>query len=666
MERVHYFRYMAIKSGCFVFLAFAFSFPGILRSEAPPPVEVFFRSPEFSDFRISPDGKTLAVLAPYEGYMNLAVIDLETRQPRIITGEKKSIDFFRWANSERLIYSMATGDTSSSSQYYAGGLFGINKDGTDLDVLVYPFRAEARGTRERNQELGYANLFQKDDEYIMVTNHQRRREYPDLFKLNVDTAQTSVYLRNPDRISGFFYNGAGEPVGGVEIDEQISLTYFSYDKDREESWKKIRYFEEDYQAINPLGYSEKDEERLLLVSSNHEADTQNLYFFNVDTAEFGEPVLQDETYDLKGSALSVPGEDRIGGVVVEKAKPEKHFFNAGLERFQEVLDATLPDTFNQLISVDEEGRIGVVESFSDRQAPKYYLVDMKEGKFEPLADSRRWLEGIELVEQQPVTFEARDGWPLHGYLYLPHHYEKGEKVPLVVNPHGGPWARDTWGIRWWLDLEPQYLASRGFAVLQVNFRGSTGYGKEHLKQSFKNLERMHNDVIDGVRWAIEEGIADPDRLGIMGASWGGYATMTALAKEPEMFQFGVNFFGVVDIPEHIRTYKEWDRVEGYNYWTRRIGDPGDEEDRAMLEEWSAIHHIEKIQAPVFIYHGKDDRNVDIEQSRMLVSELKKYDKPYEFVYRTDEMHAAFNEENRIDLYRQLDEFLKPFAPIKSQ
>jgi len=279
-------------------------------------------------------------------------------------------------------------------------------------------------------------------------------------------------------------------------------------------------------------------------------------------------------------------------------------------------------------------------------------------RLEILAKTRPWLDDYELCGHIPISYEARDGRKIHGYLTLPKTYEPGKPVPLIVNPHGGPWARDVWGIWSWFDLEPEFYASRGFAVLKVNFRGSTGYGKDHLESSFKNMEDMHYDVIDGVLWAIDQGYADKNKVGIAGASWGGYATMVGITKNPEIFQFGINIFGVVDLVEHINTYNQWDREEGYEYWLRRIGDPKIPEDKENLEEWSAINYLERIDDPVFVYHGLRDGNVDIEQSRMLIRRLNRLGKDVTDIIRTEEAHSMADEDNRIDLYNEIDAFLE--------
>ena len=238
---------------------------------------------------------------------------------------------------------------------------------------------------------------------------------------------------------------------------------------------------------------------------------------------------------------------------------------------------------------------------------------------------------------------------------------RGEKNhPLVLHPHGGPWARDDYRF----NPELQYFANRGFAVLQVNFRGSAGLGREHMMAGRKQFGlTMQDDLIDGVKWAIAEGYADPARVGVYGASYGGYATMVALTKTPEMFQWGINYVGVVDLIEHINWYKDdVDRETAYNYWVEMVGDPKDPTEAAMLREHSPILFVDRIKVPLFLIHGTQDFQVAVEQTFMLQRALDAAKVPYSINIRKDEGHGYRKEENVIELYKEFDTFLAPFMP----
>lgn len=630
--------------------------PSALMAELPgsqlAPLEDYFRNPQFNQFKLSPDGKTLAMLAPFEGYMNIYVDDLEDEAPpQALTQEDIDITGFNWVNNERLLYSMNQYTFGSFERRYSGGLFAVNKDGTELEALVIPMRY-----RNSTNSIQFMDRYDADPEKIMVSNNQRRREHPDVFLMDVYTGGMTRLFNNPARINGYFVDECGRVRFGTSADEKVKIKQY-YRTPTKDEWIVLEEDAEDYEVGQPVYINCHN--HLGIVSSNDGRDRRALFRKNFLTGKIDdEPFLEDAVYDIDATVKTAIGGQGIVAIRYEAEKPKLVYLDKSHQQIQDMLDQALPDTFNEVMDSDDAGKRVIVRAMSDRKPVSYYLLHLEEMRLEPLWPTRPWLAEEELVETRPIQYEARDGRIIHGYLTLPRQWKEGNPVPLIANPHGGPWARDTWGLRFWYDYEQQYYANRGFAVLKMNFRGSTGYGKDHLESSFKDLQSMHEDVIDGVRWAIAEGYADAEKVGIGGGSWGGYATMTALVKNPEMFQFGINFFGVVDLIEQIKTYRQWDRDQGYEYWIRRAGDPSIEEDREHLEAWSPINELENLDDPVFIYHGVRDFNVDIEQSRVLVRELKKLDKEHTAVFRTDEAHSAFDEENRIDLYRQLEQFLR--------
>jgi dipeptidyl aminopeptidase/acylaminoacyl peptidase len=269
-------------------------------------------------------------------------------------------------------------------------------------------------------------------------------------------------------------------------------------------------------------------------------------------------------------------------------------------------------------------------------------------KLTKLADIAPWLDEKELVEMKPISYRSRDGLTMHGYLTLPR--GGGKNLPLIVNPHGGPWARDEWTY----NSEVQFLANRGYAVLQVNFRGSTGYGREFWEASFKQWgKKMQDDVSDGVAYAIREGIADPKRVAIYGASYGGYATLAGLAFTPELYACGVDYVGVSNLFTFLKTIPP--------YWKpmldmlhEMVGHP--ERDKALLEEASPVMHAGKIRAPLLIAQGAKDPRVNVDESDQMVAALKKRGVDVEYLLKENEGHGFLNEENRFEFYEAMERF----------
>jgi dipeptidyl aminopeptidase/acylaminoacyl peptidase len=303
------------------------------------------------------------------------------------------------------------------------------------------------------------------------------------------------------------------------------------------------------------------------------------------------------------------------------------------------------------VSTTRDETKAIFLSTTDRNPGTYYLLDTAALRLKKLFDLAEWIHPQEMAPMKPMEYKARDGLTIHGYLTLPLG-GSGKNLPLVVNPHGGPSARDVWEF----DPGVQFLANRGYAVLQVNFRGSTGYGKSFLKAGFREWGlKQQDDITDGVKWVIDQGIADPKRVCIFGASYGGYAALIGLEQTPELYRCGISYAGVTDI---IRTLKkslpELKIAEAMAI--EQIGDV--KEDKAHLKDVSPLAHVDKIQVPVFLAHGEYDRRVPIETARDLARALKKQGKLYDFMVRDDEDHGFHQETNKIAFWTKVEAFLK--------
>ncbi|MCF6183618.1 MAG: S9 family peptidase, partial [Bacteroidales bacterium] len=273
---------------------------------------------------------------------------------------------------------------------------------------------------------------------------------------------------------------------------------------------------------------------------------------------------------------------------------------------------------------------------------------------EKITDVSPWLDENEMANQLPIEYKSRDGLTIHGYLTLPKGYtiETAKNLPVVVNPHGGPWARDSWGF----NPELQFLANRGFAVLQMNFRGSTGYGRKFWEISFKKWGReMQDDVTDGTKWLINKGIANPNKIAIYGGSYGGYATLMGLVKEPDLYAAGVDYCGVSNLFTFMKTIPPyWKPMLEMMY--EMVGNPV--KDSVMLRQVSPVFHVDKIKAPLFIAQGANDPRVNKDESDQMVKAMRKRGLDVEYMVKKNEGHGFRNEENRFDFYRGMEAFLE--------
>jgi dipeptidyl aminopeptidase/acylaminoacyl peptidase len=588
--------------------------------------------------------------------MNLAVVDLKTNQPQIITLEKQDISRYYWINNERLIY--MTDKATDVGAERSGGIFAVNIDGKKGRALVIPPGGDESKSNVNVAIPQYFGPDPESDKRILLSIGERSRDYPDIYSMDIYSGRKKRVVLNTLNARGF----------STDINDEVRFAYQTefvgettvYIRHPESNkWEVMTVLEESNADWTPLDFSPDRDTFLVKTDLGRDKDVIIRYNWKEDSSEL---VYEDPIHDVDVSVglYEIKKQDRCVGIVYEAEKPKIVYFDKQHEMLQGMIDKALPDTFNEPRDVDEAGQKLLILSSSDRALPTYYLLDLNGFQLTELTNIAPWLDAESVAHKTPFSFTASDGVEIHGYLTLPIEYKEGERIPLILNPHGGPWARDTWRSQWYFDNEPKFYADRGFAVIQVNFRGSSGYGTKFYNDHLKNIERMYLDTVEAAEWAIGEGIAHPDRIGITGASWGGYKTMLCMVKRPDMMKFGINIFGMVDIPKHIQNYLSWDRPEAFNIWVERFGDPKEPEDLAYLKEWSPITYIDQIKGPVFIYHGVRDYNVDIDQSRMLVNALDRLKHPYTKVFDSDEMHSLENPELRIEVYKQIDEFLMPF------
>ena len=295
----------------------------------------------------------------------------------------------------------------------------------------------------------------------------------------------------------------------------------------------------------------------------------------------------------------------------------------------------------------------IVRVYSDRSLGAYYIYDKTADKLTKIADIGPWLKAEELAEMNPIEYKSRDGLTIQGYLTLPNGYtmETAKDLPVVVNPHGGPWARDSWGF----NPEIQFLANRGYAVLQMNFRGSTGYGRKFWEDSFKQWGlTMQDDVSDGVKWLVSKGIADPKRVAIYGGSYGGYATLMGIVKDPDQYAAAVDYVGVSNMFTFMNTIPPYWKPM-LDMFHEMVGDP--KKDSALLASVSPVFHVDRIKTPLFIAQGANDPRVNKAESDQMVEALKKKGVVVEYMVKANEGHGFHNEENRFDFYRAMEKFL---------
>ena len=621
-------------------------------------VSDFFRNPEFALLQLSPNGEWLAALGPYEGRRNLFTMRLSDKAAaRLTSYESKGRDranrdvaSFFWANDERLIFRVDADGNESFSW------FAVNRDATDPQTLV----EGSTGIVLFPTNTSLLSRLDHDPEHVLVMNNERNKFYPDVYRLNVYTGRMSRVETNPGHFQGYGVDWDGnvriavghpDATGRALREGELLKQNLYYRATPDSDWKiahSTHFF--DGPAFAPLAFAANN--RTLYVSTNEGRDTSAIYTFDPETGELGELILADDRSDLTGLTLS-PRDHRPLWVSWQYELPEKVMLDEEFAALQATIDGAFPGKVNRITSMSDDENVAIIYSGSDRDPGTYYLYDKSAGTIEYFVRPRPWIEPGDMSEMTPVRYEARDGETIHAYLTVPAGSEPRD-LPLIINPHGGPYGiRDFWGH----NSETQFLANRGYAVMQINYRGSGGYGQRFLDIAWQKwgLE-MQDDITDGVLWAIEQGIADPDRVCIYGGSYGGYATMAGITKTPDLYQCAVNYVGVVDLIALLDYHHRFRNGDFIQAWGKRaIGDRRADRDRLMAT--SPINHLDKIKVPLYVVHGKRDPRVPHESQYVpLVRKLRGTEIDYKTMLKNKEGHGFRKEENRIELYTELEKF----------
>lgn len=607
------------------------------------PVDYFFKNPEFTQVEVSPAGTHIAAVAPVGGRRNLVVLDLESMQATAVTnltGKQTDIAGYTWATNDRLLFFVDADGNEAFS------VFAVDRDGRNGRTLFQG----AAGVTFFPTSMNILNLLEDDPEHILVSINEKRKAYPDVYRMNINTGRKTVELSNPGYVQGWLADHDGVVRAGLsdtgEPDKLIQRII--YRADEESEWVTLDEFGWEDHGWSPVGFTADNSK--MYVQSNIGRDTTALYTYDPESRKMGEMIYGRDDVDVGGPVLTRKTRELVA-VSYQTDRARLHYVDPAWAAIQAGIDEAFPDTVNRFTSIDRNDNRLILVSGGDRVPPTYYLYDRGANKLRFLVKAMPWVDPGKMSEVRYISYKARDGETIHGYLTVPNGKEARD-LPLIIHPHGGPYGvRDGWGF----NPELQFLANRGYAVLQMNYRGSGGYGKRFMDIAWGKwgLE-MQDDVTDGLRWAVREGIADPERICIYGASYGGYATMAGVTMTPDLYQCAVNYVGVVDLA----MLHKWDsQVAALQAWFERaIGHP--KKDKERFAATSPINLVERIKAPLFVVHGERDPRVEIKQARVLIRELRKHKKDHEVLIKEREGHGFRKEENRLELYAMMDQFFK--------
>lgn len=630
------------------------------------PIEDFAREPATSRARLSPDGKFLAFVRNYADRPQLHVSEIDSKNlTRLDLGEAtvandalKEVGPFEWVSGHRLVITTLVWD----SIY---GVIAADWDGDhaapisgyeDNLVALHGHKLWAREIIHR--------FFDSEQRVLMLDRHEDgggAPNRPDVLLVDTTDGLASTLVKNPGEVGAWGVDAQGVVRLGILSHGELSGAI--YREDEKAPWRTILPLKNRSGQLRPVGFDAANNR--ILVAALTEQKRWTIFPMDPATGEMGGPLLSDPEYDIlpghfiptiDGHALAAPifspKKDALLGVRYVTDAPRVKWFDRDFVRNQAAVDHASPNTVNLLVDLSLDGKRMLWFAYSDQNPGEYYLADMERHSFKLIARRMGWIKPAQMAQMLAVKYKARDGLLIHGFLTVPvGHEPKG--LPLIVMPHGGPWVRDVWGY----DPLVQLLANRGYAVLQMNYRGSPGYGEELYANAKRQIGRqIQDDIEDATRWAIAAGVADAKHIAIFGESYGGYSALFALGHNPELYRCGISFAGVTDWPAIYDTSDVAEYKESRRYWREQIGDP--DQDKEFLKTISPVNFADKITAPVLIIQGREDRRVPPDQARRMIAALGKTGRPPESLFVAGVGHNLGREKNRIEIFKRVVGFLE--------
>jgi dipeptidyl aminopeptidase/acylaminoacyl peptidase len=601
------------------------------------PLRDFFSNPERAYFRLSDDGRTLGFMQPVavEGgtrRMNVYVQQLEgslpAAEPRKLTSETaRDISNYYWKGSDTILYEK---DFGGDENFHVVAV--DVKSGRIADLTPYD---KVRASIQDD--------LPEDADHILVAHNRRNPEVFDVYRYDLRTGKEELVAENPGDIVGWQTDHAGRVRMAARTQGLTSILLYRADEKSE--FKPI--ITTDYRTEVDPAFFTADDSKVYMIS-NRGRDKKALVVVDPARPDAEEVLFADPEVDTSGAEWS-RARKRLTVATYEKDRTERRFFDPYMESVFAHLKAKLPGMEFILQNSNRAEDKFIVAAFNDLTPGSRYIYDVKADTLSKLGDINPKIPAEAMAPMKPIQYRSRDGLTIHGYLTLPVGREPKD-LPCIVNPHGGPWARDTWGY----NPQVQFLANRGFCVLQMNFRGSTGYGRKFWEASFGEWGlKMQDDVTDGTQWLIAQGIADPKRVGIYGGSYGGYATLAGVAFTPDLYAAAVDYVGVANLFTFMKTIPPYWRPLLPKF-RDMVGDP--EKDAARLTATSPVLHVDRIKTPLFIAQGARDPRVNKDESDQVVEALRKRGVEVQYMVKDNEGHGFRNEENQFDFYGAMEKF----------
>lgn len=596
------------------------------------PVDDFFKSQSRVGYRLSPDGKKLSYLKSEGTNRNLYVEDIESGKGKSITNLKGvDIVFYFWVSSNELIYYKEVDAATNQSDMYI-----IDKDGKNERQLVKNDKSRLRIIEDQ--------LI--DDKYLLVSSNKRDSTVFDVYRLNVRNGNMEMAARNPGNIISWQTDTEGKLRLAISSDGVNSTVL--YRATEREPFKQVltSNFKD---TFTPIAFSH-NQPNIIYAISDINRDKTALVEVDCNTGKEVKNLFCNDTLNITDAQYSRK-QQKISFVVYETWKKEKYFLDDSVRRVYNNLDKLLPKTETRIFDKDEAESVFLLRSFTDRNPGSYYLYFTNTGKLKKLGDFNSAIDEKEMCEMKHVSYRSRDGLLIHGYLTLPLN-QKAENLPVVVVPHDGPVSRNLWGY----NPEVQFLANRGYAVFQVNYRGSSGYGKNFVAAGFKEWGgKIQDDIDDGVKWLVDHKIADPRRVALCGTGFGGYIALNGLCSGPDKYACAISNSGVINLFTYLKSIPPYRKPILQMYY-EIIGNPLTDIDR--MRQVSPLFQTDKINVPVLMAQNIKDPTNNSGETMQFVKNLKKRNVNVIYIENDGDIFVGRNEALRHKFYNAVDEFLE--------
>ncbi len=596
------------------------------------PVNDFFKSQDKANYRISPNGKSISYLKLQDKKQNLFVEDIASGNAIQLTKlQEKNINFYAWVSDDELIYYK-----EKEGQRFQSDLFIINKDGKNEKQLSKNEKSRIRVLEDQ--------LI--DNKYLLVLSNKRDSTVSDVYRLNVRDGKMEIAAQNPGNITKWVTDTRGKLRIAMSNDGVNETLWY---RENENNKFKPLITNNFRTTIVPVAFSEKNP-NIIYAISNLNRDKNALIELDCKTGKEKSVLFANDSLNVVDAQYSRT-KGKMTYVVYETWKKKKHFLDEESKFLNHKLDLLLPNTESRIVDRDKNENVFVVRTFTDKNPGSYYLYIANSGVLKKLSDINSDIKVEAMSEMKPFSFAARDGLEINGYLTLPLN-SKGKNIPIVVVPNNSPLTRNSWGY----NAEVQFLANRGYGVLQINYRGSSGYGKLFYAAGFKQWgTKIQDDIDDGVKSLIAKGIANPQKIAIYGQGLGGFIALNAAIRRPQLYKCVASNSGVLNLLSYIKSIPPFYKSNLKMYY-EIVGDPDTDID--YMKQASPIFHAEKVNIPVFITQNAKDPRINPNDAIQFVKELKKKSVPYTYIEKQNTQFLNDREEVRLKVYAGLEQFLE--------